>query len=103
MKTFFSDYNSFIKTKLKSDSTQSQSMKGGSANESSCLVDETESKKNRKRNEKFLMGNKTKNNERKTLLPVKVGVDFLLVGFFCWRKRRVMYRKICCVFLGKQI
>lgn len=47
-------------------------MKSGNTKRNSSLVRETESKKSGISNGKYLTENKMKNNERKTLLPVKV-------------------------------
>ncbi|VDN30949.1 unnamed protein product [Gongylonema pulchrum] len=76
MKTFSSDYNSFLKTKLKSDLAPgpAQSVKGGSASESSSLVAEEFDipKNSQKRDEELLVQSSTmKNTEGKTLVPVK--------------------------------
>lgn len=72
IKAFLSDYNSFIKPKLKIDPSESQSMKIGNLKRNSSLVGEVDSKKSGSSNEKCLTESKMKNNERKTLLPVKV-------------------------------
>uniref|UniRef100_A0A1I7VK61 ubiquitinyl hydrolase 1 n=1 Tax=Loa loa TaxID=7209 RepID=A0A1I7VK61_LOALO len=71
IKAFLNDYNSFIKPKLKINPLESQSMKSGGTKRNSSLTGEIDSKKNENSNEKCLTESKMKNNERKTLLPVK--------------------------------
>uniref|UniRef100_A0A0R3RKI5 ubiquitinyl hydrolase 1 n=1 Tax=Elaeophora elaphi TaxID=1147741 RepID=A0A0R3RKI5_9BILA len=71
IKAFLNDYNSYIKPKLKIELSESQSMKSGNTKRKSSLTGEVDSKKSGNNSEKCLAENKMKNNERKTLLPVK--------------------------------
>uniref|UniRef100_A0A1I8E9Y1 ubiquitinyl hydrolase 1 n=1 Tax=Wuchereria bancrofti TaxID=6293 RepID=A0A1I8E9Y1_WUCBA len=72
VKAFISDYNSFIKSKLKTDPSESESQLIKSNNtKRNSSIGEIDSKKKENSNEKCLTKNKMKNNEKKTLLPVK--------------------------------
>lgn len=71
IKAFFDDYNSFIKPKLKMDSSESQLMKSDSLKRNFSLVGNVHSGRNENSNEKSLTGSMN-NNERKTLAPVQV-------------------------------